>query len=314
MVFLMKPTYVAGLVIAGVLITVAIEESRISAIRRNESPGGKASASGVVATHPGPSQEEPAAPVRTRSRSDQTATPAVQDINHGGESFAKVARKMWDNPAGKSMMNQGVKMAVGMFYQDFVDGLHLSAEEADYFKNVLGREISDQQELSMKMLEATAAERKSLAEELSKRASESQAEIKKFLNNEEDFKAFTDYKNHLPERQQLDGIRTAMNAKGVPIDADTEGKIVDVMYRARTGSKAPDFSGPDAMNELAKGNLVENYEKSWTVQQEALRGELGGILNQDQMSAFQEYQKQAKEMQIMSLKMAEQMMGGRKDE
>ena len=72
---------------------------------------------------------------------------------------------MWDNPAGKSMMNQGVKMAVGMMYQDFIDGLDLTKEEGDYFKNLLGKEIGDQQELGMKMLGATAEEQKTLAEE-----------------------------------------------------------------------------------------------------------------------------------------------------
>ena len=33
------------------------------------------------------------------------------------------------------------------------------------------------------------------------------------------------------------------------------------------------------------------------------------ILNEAQMTAFQDYQKQAKEMQLMGLKMAEKMMG-----
>ena len=67
---------------------------------------------------------------------------------------------MWDNPAGKSMMNQGVKMAVAMMYQDFVDGLNLTKEEIDYFKNLLGKEMGDQQELGMKMLGATRKSKK----------------------------------------------------------------------------------------------------------------------------------------------------------
>ena len=109
-------------------------------------------------------------------------------------------------------------------YQDFVDSLNLTKEEGDYFKNLLGKEIGDQQELGMKMLGATAEEQKNLAAELQKRASDSEAEIRKFLNSDEDIKAFTDYKNRLPERQQLDGIRTAMSSKGVPLDAETETK------------------------------------------------------------------------------------------
>ena len=248
-----------------------------------------------------------APPVRTQNRTEETPS---QVADAQDESFAKTARKMWDNPAGKSMMSQGAKMAVAMMYEDFVEGLHLGKEEPDYFKNLLGKEIGDQQELGMKMMGATPEEQKSLAEELKKRGEDTEAEIKKFLNSDEDFKSFTAYKNHLPEHQQLDGIRTAMTTKGVPLDADTETKLVDAMYRARTESKAPDLSGPNAMDELAKGNIVETYEKSWDIQQEALRGETSKILSADQMTAFQDYQKQAKEMQLMGLKMAEQMMSG----
>jgi hypothetical protein len=77
------------------------------------------------------------------------------------------------------------------------------------------------------------------------------------------------------------------------------------MYRARTESKAPDLSGPGAMEECAKGNIVEAFEKSWEIQQQALQPETAKILNDTQQAAFEEYQKQAKEMQLMGLKMAE---------
>ncbi|MEY3894707.1 MAG: hypothetical protein RLZZ214_226, partial [Verrucomicrobiota bacterium] len=257
---IMKTPYAIGLVASAVLITVAIEESRISTLRQQlkvaEATETIATPKAVVAASP-VSDEAPTAPVRTKSRPAAVAAAPPKDADTADESFAKTARKMWDNPAGKSMMNQGVKMAVGMMYQDFIDGLNLTKEEGDYFKNLLGKEVGDQQELGMKMLGATAEEQKNLAAELQKRASDNEAEIKKFLNSDEDIKAFTDYKNHLPERQQLDGIRTAMSGKGVPLDAETETKLVDAMYRARTEAKTPDLSGPSGMQEMAKGNIVE---------------------------------------------------------
>jgi hypothetical protein len=311
---IMKTPFALGLVAAAVLITVAIEESRISSLRTAAKTEEKSAAPKVVAAASTKSAEEIAPPVKTKNRPEVAPASPAKEADTADESFAKTARKMWDNPAGKSMMSQGAKMAVAMMYEDFVEGLHLGKEESDYFKNLLGREIGDQQELGMKMLGATPEEQKSLAEELKKRGSDTEAEIKKFLNSDEDFKSFTDYKNHLPEHQQLDGIRTAMTTNGVPLDADTETKLVDAMYRARTESKAPDLSGPNAMDEFAKGNIVETYEKSWAIQQEALRGETSKILSAEQMTAFQDYQKQAKEMQLMGLKMAEQMMSGKKKE
>ena len=304
----MKTPHALGLVAAAVLITVAIEESRISSLRTAVKAGEKTPAPTLTLAAATQSAEEIAPPVKTKNRPEVAVASPAREADAADESFAKTARKMWDNPAGKSMMSQGAKMAVAMMYEDFVEGLHLGKVESDYFKNLLGKEIGDQQELGMKMLGATPEEQKSLAEELAKRASDTEAEIKKFLNSDEDFKSYSDYKNRLPEHQQLDGIRSAMTTKGVPLDAATESKLVDAMYRARTESKAPDLSGPNAMNELAKGNIVETFEKSWDVQQEALQGETSKILNAEQMTAFQEYQKQAKEMQLMGLKMAEKMM------
>ncbi len=312
----MKTPYAIGLTVTAVLITFGIQESRISALRQDLKTAQTAEATTspktVIAASSSP-EEMPAAPLRTKSRPETTASAPPKDTESEEESFAKTARKMWDTPAGKSMLNQGVKMAVGMMYQDFIDGLDLSKEEGDYFKILLGKEMGDQQELGMKMLGATKEERNALVEELGERAKEHEAEIKKFLNNEEDVKAFTEYKNRLPERQQLDGIRGTMGSKGAPLDAETEVKLVDAMYRARTETKTPDFSGPDAMKEMAKGNIVETYEISWEAQQQALRLEAAKILNPAQLAAFEEYQKQAKEMQMMSLKMAEKMMPDFKD-
>ncbi len=42
--------------------------------------------------------------------------------------------------------------------------------------------------------------------------------------------------------------------------------------------------------------------------QQALHGETAKILNALQQAAFEDYQKQAKEMELMGLKMAEQIM------
>lgn len=310
----MKPPYVVGLVAASILITVAIEETRLSALRQSSATTADAPRTSRSAPVASVSQapEETAPPVRTKNRPELApAKPAETD--NAEESFAKTARKMFDNPAGKSMMNQQAKMAVAMLYEDFVTSLSLSKEESDYFKNILGKQITDQQELGMKMMGASDEERKSLAEEMKNREEANTAEIKKFLNNDADIKAYDDYKNHLPEHQQLDGIRSAMTAKGAPLDPATEAKLVDAMYRARTETKGPDLSGAAGMDALSKGTLTDSFEKNWEEQQEKLRTETSGILSPDQQTALMDFQKQAKEMQMMGLKMAEKMMSGKKD-
>ncbi|MBC8127262.1 MAG: hypothetical protein H8M99_09005 [Gloeobacteraceae cyanobacterium ES-bin-144] len=311
----MKTPYAIGLVVASVLITVVIEESRMSVLR-TEIETGKLTKSVTVTEPPSPSRgtnEQEPPPSRTKNRSELKPTSPAVTADTEEESLVKSARMMWDNPAGKSMMNQGVKMAVAMMYQDFIDSLKLSKEEGDYFKNLLAQGMSNQQEIGMKMLGASEEEQKVLVDEMTKKEAEHEEEIKKFLNNGDDYKSYKDYGNHMPERQQLDQIRSTMSSKGLPLDKETETKLVDAMYRARTESNTPDLSGPKGIEKLSDTNLVEDFEKGWATQQEILLKETSQFLNEAQQAAFQEQQKQSKEFHIMSLKMAETMMSGKKD-
>ncbi|MCB1133768.1 MAG: hypothetical protein KDN05_21795, partial [Verrucomicrobiae bacterium] len=240
--------------------------------------------------------------------------PAEEPKEEGDDdSMARTVRKMWENPAGKAMMNQGAKFAVAMLYDDFIKTLNLTTEEADYFKQLLGAEISAQQELGMKMMGASPEDRAKLAEELKAKGEENDEAIRKFLNDEEDYQAFSDYKARAPERQQLEGLRATMQAKGIAMEPETETKLVEAMFMARTESDAPDYSGPNAFAELAKGDVEATFEENWAKQDERLMKEVSGFLDPAGVEAVREFRGQMKEMQMMSLKMVRKMMGG-KDE
>ena len=302
----MKTLHAAGLVVAAVAITLAIEESRIAALRGIATPVVSSSAEPAAAKSDKPRGSHAADPGTAATKSAERSLPSTG----GDESLGKTVRKMWENPAGKAMMNQGVKMAVAMMYEDFIGSLGLTAEESDYLKTLLGKDIADQQELGLKMMSATPEERTALVKEMETRKKDNEAAIKDFLNSDEDFTRFTDYQNRLPERQQLDGIRAALAAKKTPLDDATEARLVEAMYQARTTAGAPNLTGPDAFTKMAGGGLVKTFEQSWEAQEEALMKEAGGILEPAQLAAFQEYRQQLKEMQLMSMKMAEKMMSG----
>ncbi len=314
----MKSPQVLVLVALAVAATVAVEEYRISKLRESLGVPVGSVASSTASPARVAASGDGGSPMKAKSDPDNrpattVITPPVIETPILGKAFASNARKMLDNPAAKSMMSQGTKVAVALMYQDFIDGMKLSKEESDYFKNLLAREVGDQQELGVQMMEASPEERKVLAEDSKKRSEETQQEIRKFLNNEDDYKAFVAYKNRIPERQQLEGIRSALSAKGVPLDAGVETKLVDAIYRARTEAEAPNLSGPEAVNGLANGDLSENFEKAWSAQQEFLEKETRELLSPEQIAAFQEYRQQMKEMQLMQIKMAEEMISEKKD-
>lgn len=308
----MKNSHAIGLVVAAVAATVAIEEYRIAGLRGEPPAVADATPDSAPPARPATGAGTGALvtpdPSATKSGPRPAADPGTADSGEG--DLGKTVRKMWDNPAGKAMMNQGVKVAVAMMYEDFISEMDLSKEEQDYFKTLLGKSFADQQELGMKMMNASPEERAEFVAEIEKRKKENEASIKDFLNSEEDYQRYTDYQDRLPERQQLDGIRATFAAKEMELDAATESSLVEAMYRARNETDAPDFSGPDAFAKIAEGNIVETFERSWELQEAALMKEAGGILDEPQMEAFKEYRGQMKEMQMMGIKMAEQMMKG----
>ena len=313
----MKPLPTLGLVAVAVAITVAIEEMRIADLRDRLEQS-----SAIPTPQPDPSRREtpldsvasatPAAPTKASDRPAKPAT-STKEPEEDDEALGKTVRKMWDNPAGKAMMNQGVKVAVAMMYEDFIESLDLTKEEKDYFKNLLGQGMADQQEIGMKMMNATPDERQALVKELEERKKANEDAIKAFLNSEEDSKRFTDYQNRLPERQQLEGIRATFGAKNAALDTDTETRLVEAMYQVRTNSNAADFTGPDAWSKMADGGLVKNFEQNWDAQEQKLVKEAGTFLDENQLAAFKEYRQQLKEMQLMSMKMAEKMMSGEEE-
>lgn len=310
----MKPSHTFGLVLLAVLATVGIEESRMAQLRsRLESVEASAAkepqdSSSAAANSPTVLSQE-TQPTRVRERSDAKPEATAKAAEEESGDFSKTVRKMWENPAGKSMMNQGVKMAVAMMYGDFIDGMELTKEETEYFRNLLGKEMSDQQEIGMKMMGASPEEQTKLVKEITKRAEESEEAIKAFLNSEDDYKKFQTFKERLPERQQLDGLRSMMASKEVPLDGAGEEKLVEAMHKARTQPNVVDYNGPKAFEELSKGNAVEAFEQNWARQQENLKKEVSGVLNEKQMQAFVEYQEQMKEFQLMGIK----MMAGKQD-
>ncbi|MEK7948865.1 hypothetical protein [Luteolibacter soli] len=315
----MKPLPAFGLVAAAIAATVAIEESRMSDLRHRLDELSQATATQTGSSHkeapaaPVASATTPTAPTKASDRPAKPEHPTGEKPDVDEEALGKTVRKMWENPAGKAMMNQGVKMAVAMMYEDFIEGLNLSKEEKDYFKNLLGKSMADQQEIGMKMMNASPEERTALAKELEERKKANDEAIKAFLNNEDDAKRFADYQSRLPEHQQLEGVRATFAAKNATMDAETEAKLVDAMYQVRTNSKGADFTGPDAWSKMADGGLVKNFEQSWDTQNEALMKEADTILDDTQLAAFKEYRQQLKDMQLMSMKMAEKMMSGQGD-
>ncbi len=319
----MKTSAWLAVVVAVAAGVAAIEESRIGRLRGQLADARRDAPAQAAARAPAGAAAAPARPERvmrplaaTRGdRQPDAAAPADADAPQAAdspaESMQQSLRKMVENPAGRAMMNQGIRAMAGVWYAALVKDLELSPAEHEYFLDLIGAGFSRQQELSMKMLGAKdAAERESIASELKAIENDQKEAIKDFLNNDEDNRRFLAYQERLPEYQQLDALRAVMNEAAAPLTPEQEAQVVDAMFRARTAT--PDSSqwqqgGTQGLEAIASGDAEKQFEQYWAAAAQQAATEVGTVLQGEQLAAFKRYQEQTKEMQLMGIRMAGQM-------
>jgi hypothetical protein len=222
----------------------------------------------------------------------------------------KSLRKMAENPAGRAMMNQGVRAMAGVWYAALIKDLGLNDSERDYFLDLIGGGFSRQQELGMKLMGAKDdAERAAIQQEITAAEQAQKDAVKEFLNDDEDHQRFLAYQERLPEYQQLDALRAVMKEADAPLTAEQEAKVVDAMFTARTTTpnNAQWQGGPQGLAALAGEDVEQRFEEYWTTASQHTAAEVDKVLDGPQLDAFRRYQDQVKEMQLLGLKMASQM-------
>lgn len=248
-------------------------------------------------------------------RTAESRPPAGRPGESGDESLGQSLRRMSENPAGRAMMNQGIKAMSAMWFADLVDEFELTREEEDYFLRLVAGGMSSQQQVGMKIMTAeTDAEREALQAEVAEAQEATREAVRDFLNNDEDFAAYELYNRQLPERQQLEGLRNTMLEAGAPLTREQEQGVIEAMYKVRTTKAATtNWQGPGGMEAIASGDAIDKFEQEWQENSRATEAEVAKILEEEQLNAFRQFQTQMKDMQLMGIKMAEKMFQSKKD-
>ena len=213
---------------------------------RSAPPAGNAVTGGVTSgsTPAIVSDKTEAGPVRTKSRPEMKPATHTKPAGSEDESLAKSVRKMWDNPAGKSMMNQGVKIAVAMMYQDFIDGMDLTqggggllqdpSRQGDVRATGGGNEDDERH--------AGGAEGAGGGDEQPQqgrtmRRSRSSSTATRISRSS------PTTRTACPNASNSTASARPCGSKGAPLDADTEARLVEAMHRARIGVEGAGFLG-----------------------------------------------------------------------
>jgi hypothetical protein len=229
-------------------------------------------------------------------------------------------RKMWTemfkNPAMKEVMKQQRLAMLDTQYAKLFSTFNLTDEEKAFFKNLLADRLTLESELGIKMIDSdlTKEERTALVKEHQDGKKASDARIREFLNNEDDYAAFQRWEDTKGERMQVEMGRSLFANSGEALTPEQEQQLVDTMHRVR--------SAPDGSADLSK---PENFDPSRISDDEIARqltklddharqvyDAASKFLSPTQLQALRTLQQQMNAMTAAGLQMAKTMFQGKK--
>lgn len=219
-------------------------------------------------------------------------------------------REMMSNPAMKEMVKSQQKGLMESIYGDLINAFDLGEDERKHFMNLLvERQLAGMDEGMQMMSAKSVEEREALTASIKEKKEALTEQIKTFLNDEEDYASFEAYSKQMPERQQMTGLKAAMEAAGAPLDAEKVEALVASMYEARTNFPFEnDFNNEQDMDvsKLTGANVerfvAQSQELNKTILESATE-----ILDETQLGVFKTAQEQMAQMQKMSMEMASKM-------
>ena len=228
----------------------------------------------------------------------------------------KAMAEMMKSPAMREMIKQQQLAQLDLQYGTLFNRFQLNDEEKANFKQLISERMQAEMDMGLKFMEGNTAkpERDAAVKALSDSKAASDAKIKTFLNNDEDYKTFQDWEDSKPERMQLAMGAANFATAGEPLSPQQEDQLVAAMKQARTSVKdLPDMSKPqnaDPMNFTPA--MTERLMASYDQQAQQVLGAAAGFLTPKQLEALKALQQQQRAMQEAGLKMSSMMFGNGK--
>ena len=285
-------------------------ESELAALRQERDRRQHGSQNATAATPAAEATVPPAAAAAAPKAGGATTTSVSANANAMAPS-QKMFAEMLKNPGMKEMMKLQQMAALDSQYGSLFEKFQLSDGEKTDFKQLLGDRLVLQSELGMKLMAegGNKQQRDALMKEFEESKKTSDADIRKFLNSDEDFATFQRWEDTKGERMQLDMGRSQFTSSGEPLSVDQEQQLVNAMYQARTSPRygkdlsKPENFDPAAFNESEIGRQLERYDSmARDVYQTASK-----FLNARQLETLRTIQDQWRSMTKAGLEMSATM-------
>jgi hypothetical protein len=229
--------------------------------------------------------------------------------------FAGMMKKMFTDPEMKKAMRSQQAMGIQMMYGDLAKELSLAPDDARQVMELLADRQMAMSAEGLKMLGGEATDG-ATAEENSKKIAEGQKEFDAQLEailGKDGMAKMKDYERTLGDRMQMQQFKQAFAATGTPLEEKQAAGLMNIMKeeRLKEPPSALDPGNKDVGAAMRAMQSDETFEKLMASQENLNRRVLGRastVLSPDQMTQFEQIQKQQLEMQKMGMKMGREFL------
>jgi hypothetical protein len=225
--------------------------------------------------------------------------------------------KMFKDPAMKEMIKSQQKAVMGPMidkqYAALFQQLNLTPEQATGLKDLLVKKMLVGADAGMSLMDGSldAAQRADLTKQMKSETDDFDAQIKQFLGDE-NYPAFQGYEKTVPDRMIVSQFGDQLAGGASPLSNDQQQQLVQAMNDARTAFKwTTDYSNKNPANGDYAAMFTEDKINQFASESERFDQQFltraQQILTPDQATAFEQFQKTQRELQIMGMKMAANM-------
>ncbi len=236
-----------------------------------------------------------------------------------GQRMMSSLSKMMENPTMNKVMEASQRGAVGALYSDMIEYLNLDAKETEFFMDLLMFRQMKNVDLAMKMMSGNLSEeeQQALKDEIKEAAELTKEEMKKFLNNPDDFAEWEFYEKTMGERMMLSQMDQSLSTSDDVMSDETYRALLGMMHDEKQNydftTDLHDEKNTDMSPERFSKENLQNFSNDMNALNNRIIEKARSMLSPEQLKAFEEAIKATMEMQEAQLEMAGQMFGGKQN-
>ncbi len=263
---------------------------------------------------------EASANVAEQSKKTQNLEQSLAAAKTNGGMQGMMA--MFKNPEMRKMIESQQKMVMGPMiakqYSDFFKQLNLTSDQSDALKTILQNKMMASAGIGMSMMDGSMdeAQRSSLAEQQKAQNQDFDNQIKQLLGDD-NYQSYEAYNKTIPARTAINQFNDQLTGSANALSPDQQQQLIQAMTDARNNynwnavlnqPKMQNGGQVDpmaALDNFTEPNIEQAAEENAAFDQHFL-ATVQQFLTPQQVTAFQQFQTNWRQMQTSALKMAAQ--------